>query len=472
MESKYIAAIEIGSSKIKGIVAKSDTAERFSILAVESVDTGDSVRYGRVQNAREAGLRVNNIIRQLENNPNLANATITNVFVADGGRSVCSSRAEATINLGNDTEITAQILERLRKEAQYNLATDRDILEIAPRRFMVDNAEVKKVIGAFGNVLKGEFTIATASPENRRNLERVKIESHSTEIPCHYIPRAIALADMVLSDSERQLGSLLIDFGSETTTMAVYRDNALQMLVTLPMGSANINRDLCAGLSITEESAENVKLTKGEAVVDRLQLNSVDDETQEIINYVSSRVGEIIANINNQLDVAGFKPQDLSGGIVLTGGGARLRGFIEVLEAQCKMKVRRAEVDESIKLNGIVAADNIDVIALAKYAANNFDVNCVALPIVIEEDKEKKAETSASSTTTASYGRREMSEDDPNLLLDDDKLNQEEFSDELPEPEDPENAQKTRFQLLQRIKKIFTTPVDDLDEKDNGDDMD
>ncbi len=470
METKYIAAVEIGSSKIKGIVANCDASGVLGILAVESVDAGDSVRYGRVQNVREASIRVNDIIRMLENNPRLAGSSITHVFVADGGRSVCSSRAEATISLGNEAEITPQILEKLREEARFNLATERDILEIAPRRFMVDNAEVKKLIGAFGNVVKGEFTIVTASPENRRNLERVKIESNEAELPCTYFPRAVALADTLLSDSERQLGCMLIDFGAETTTLAVYRDNALQLLVTLPMGSANINHDLCAGLSITADSAENIKITKGEAITERALIESLDAETQEIINYVSSRVDEIIANINRQLEIGDFKPQDLPGGIVLTGGGARLRGFVEMLEAQCKLKVRRAEIGADVKLGNIVASDNIDVIALAKYLATNFDTNCIEFPINIEDVEEETTTGTTNPTVapvTVAAARREIDESDTGLLDDDDF----DDNDELPEPIE-DNPQKTRRNLLERIKTFFTTPDDNIDEEDNSDQMD
>ncbi len=476
---KYIAAIEIGSSRIKGIVASVDDTAAITVLAAEELDSGETVRYGRVQNAREVSLRVNEIIQRLENSPKVAPGRISAIFVANGGRSLASTFAEATVRLGGEAEITDQTLQRLHKEARYNLATDREVLAIAPRRFSVDGAEVKKIIGAFGNVVHGEFTFLTASPENRRALDRVKIESQGNDIPRDYVTRLLAQTEMALSDSDRQVGCVYIDFGAETTTIAIFREGALLMAATLPMGSANITRDLCAGLSITADTAENIKITKGKAVVERVNIQAPDDETREIINYVSARAGEIVANINNSIAQAGFKAADLAAGIVLSGGGARLAGFAEMLEAQTRMKVRRAAVDASILSADarIKAADNFDIIALVKYAAAHSDIDCLDMPAKPEPTEERREEArprtaDAIGRTAAPGRRRDIDLDDPDLLRDDeetieqpDNVNDsydDEINDELPETDgDPE---KTRVALLERIKNWFAPKVDNIDE--------
>lgn len=474
---KYIAAIEIGSSRIKGIVASVDDTAAITVLAVEELDSGETVRYGRVQNAREVSLRVNEIIQRLENSPKVAPGRISAVFVANGGRSLASAFAEATVKLGGEAEITDQTLQRLHKEARYNLATDREVLAIAPRRFSVDGAEVKKIIGAFGNVVRGEFTILTASPENRRALDRVKIESQGNDIPRDYVTRLLAQTEMALSDSDRQVGCVYIDFGAETTTIAVFREGALLMAATLPMGSANITRDLCAGLSITAETAENIKISKGKAVVERVNIQAPDDETREIINYVSARAGEIVANINNCITQAGFKAADLAAGVVLSGGGARLNGFAEMLEAQMRMKVRRAAVDASILAadNRIKPADHFDIIALVKYAAAHSAINCLDLPAQPEKAEETLEEprqrvVAAAARTAAPGRRRDIDLDDPDLLRDDedevleqpDNVNEDgEDPDDL--PEQGPDAETTRATLLERLKNWFAPKVDDND---------
>lgn len=482
MKSRYIAAVEIGSSKIKGTVAAVDPDGGVSVLAIEEADAGGAVRYGRVQNARETAERVSDLVRRLENNPRVAGAHISAVVIPEGGRSVQSLFAEATVRQGAEAEITAQTLSRLHKEARFNLATDRDVLVISPRRYVVDNSEVRKIVGTFGNVVRGEFTIVTASPENRRNLDRVTVRSGETDIPRQYIPRIIALADTVLSDADRQPGCLLIDFGAETTSLAVYRDGTLQLAATLPMGSANITRDLSSSLGITFDSAENIKMSKGEAVTERVKLAAPDAETREVINLVSARTGEIIANIEAYISRAGFKASDLSAGIIVAGGGARLRGFIEMLESQTKMKVRRAVADSSIVMPaGTNPTDHLDVIAPVRYAAVNLpELNCLEFPAGAPEtqaaaEQHHTAAPAAQPTATAAGvkpTRRDISESDPNLLADDDFGNVEQPDninvvdpEELPEP--GLDANSTRRSLLNSIIKLFTAPKDedDLDEE-------
>lgn len=472
METRYIVAIEIGSSKIKGIAGAVDPTAAISVIAVEETDSGDSVRHGRVQNAREVATRVNELIRRLENNPQLAHGRITSVFVSEGGRSVMSRPAEASLNLAGEVEITTQILEKLHNEARYNLATDRDVLAISNRRFVVDHSEVKKFVGSFGSSVKGEFTVVTVSPENRRNLERVKIESRGVDIPRTYIPRPIAVAEMVLSDSDRQVGTLLIDIGSETTTIAIYKDKALQLMATLPMGGFNITRDLSIGLGIPDEAAENIKITKGHAVADRIKNPDPDPETAEITNYISARAGEIIANVVSYVDKSGFKIKDLPGGIVITGGGSRLEGLLDMIKTQTKAKVRNAVLDSTISGAPYNTIDNVDVISMVRYATASGAPSCIEFPA------QPVAATAAPRPVAASdiQGRRQQvpAENDPELLADDIEqpynINTEEdlnLGDDMPAP--AADAESTRQSLLDRIKNWFTAPDDaDLDNENEN----
>lgn len=476
MEPKYIAALEIGSSRIKGTVAAVDATAGINVLAVEETPSADSVRYGRVQNAREASARVEEIIRRLENNPAVAPARISAVFVANGGRSLASASSEATVNLSADSEVSALTLERLHKEARYNLGTDRDVLAVIPKRYFADNVEMKTIVGSFGKAIRGEFTFLTCSPENLRNLQRVKMTSGERELHCEYVTRLIAQTEMALTDSDRQLGCLYLDFGAQTTTMAVFRDGALQMACVLPMGSQNITRDLSVGLSMTEDSAENLKITKGEAVNERANISAPDAETREVINFVSARVGEIVANVIHRLTQAGFKPAELTAGIVVSGGGARLKGFAETLEAQTKMKVRPAAVDRSISARSasIDLAGAFDLLALVKYAASHYDIGCLEFPErTAPAAQTDVARPGAQRVAAAAAARKApMDENDPRLLEDDldEPLDQPDNviddPDELPEPgPDPDT---TRRSLIERLKNWIAPKVDDnLDDEND-----
>ena len=477
MNSKHIAAIEIGSSRIKGAVAAVEPDGRIKVLAVEEIPSGDTVRYGRVQNSREASDLINTILRRLENAPQVAPGRISSVFIADGGRSLKSEPSDASVNIGGDEEITHRILERLHREARFNLATDRDILAVAPKKYYVDSALVKKIVGTFGSNVRGEFTLITQAPENHRALDRLVLESHGEDINRDYVTRLLAQSEMALSESERQVGVVFIDFGAETTSIAAFREGALVFAATLPIGGANITRDLSSALSITFEKAENIKQVKGQAIADRTKYDAPDDEIREIVDYVSSRAGEIIANVVNLLDEAGYRISDFPDGIVITGGGTRLKGFPEMVESITKAKVRRAEIDPSsiASISGLGLVGHFDVVALAKYAAAHSNIDCVSFPEEAPKHEEREARTvsepfgGAVQKGPVPSGRRVVSEDDPDLLKDD-PIEQpanivEDTSDlqELPLPS--KDANKTRKSLMERIKSLMGSP---FEAEDNG----
>lgn len=433
---KHIVALEIGSSKIKGSVGAVSPDGVLTVLAVEEMPVSGIVRYGRIQNVQDVSTVIHDIIRKLENNPAVAPRKIIDVYVALGGRSFGSITAESTLRLPAEVEITAQAIERLKNEAQYNLVTDKEVVAFIPRSYMVDNAVVSSVVGTYGNTLSGVFTTLVCSPDNKRNLERIKF-SGERAVGRYYVPRVVAVGELVLTDNERQLGCMLVDCGAETTTVAIYKDGVVQYVATLPLGSRNITRDLCVGLSMTEENAELLKRTKGTAMIDRAAGEVPDEGALELNNYVQARAGEIIANVINQLSTAGFKSADLPAGIIVTGNGAKLNNFNRLLETQSKMAVRGASIDSAVirfANPGICAPDQIDIVSLLSYALRHDAADC--LEAVQPQQPERHGDVCRPATPGG--GRREVDED--SLLVDDPD------DDEQPQPEKPrKNADDDDF---------------------------
>ena len=270
MEARTIVAIEISSSKLKGAVCA--VAERpgsrvpeLTVLAVEEIRASNNVRHGRIQNVQEVSSGINEIIRKLENHPAVSPRKVQAVVLPLGGRSLCGIPVSATLHFPSEIEIVSDTIDRLKQEAIKDVISRKTIEAIVPRAFYVNNVEVKNVVGTFGKQLRGDFLLIACSNENRRNLERIKFDT-IRPANIHTRLRPIALADFVLGDSEKQLGCVLVDFGAETTTISIYHDGAMNYLSTLPMGSRLITRDLMAGLSLTEERAEDFKRTLGSAI--------------------------------------------------------------------------------------------------------------------------------------------------------------------------------------------------------------
>lgn len=479
MDKRYIVALEIGSSKIKGLVGAVDDLGTINIIACEETRLNNCVRYGKIQNVQEVSARVNDIIRKLEHHPRIAPRKVTEVFIGLGGRSFATIPASAQATFPAAIQITDDHIERLKREAGFSLVSDKEALAMIPKRFFVDNIKAEKAVGTVGSRLRGEFSAVVYSAVNRRNLEMIKFDSGERQIARHYVLRPIVEAEIALSSSEKQLGVALVDFGAETTTIVVYKDDALQHIVTLPMGSRNITRDLMSGMSMTEERAELAKTTEGAAVPDA---NDTPDPVRAEINgYIQARAGEIMANVLHQLDVAGFKTADLPAGLVITGGGARLRNFARLVEQQSKMKVRPAVLEGSARFRGldIDRSSNIDVLAIARYAADSSQTDCLSAPAPapVADDS-----SDATDTTNVTYDERRPRYNDPyadahterplarrRYVDDEDLLNDDPDDDDETDPRDSGD-------LRTRVRGTSTRdrrPVREPDYDDRaGDDVD
>ncbi len=421
MDKRYIVAIELSGSQAKGIAVSvpEQSASPIVVPDVECMITESSnncVQYGRVQNLLDAGQVVSYVVQKLENSTALRNGTITAAYVALAGRSLGSMPANAELDLPSEMEITEDILSRLHQEATKTVPPDKKVLRVVPRKYIIDNLAYTKPVGMLGSKIRGEFTIVTCNPVNRRNLEMVFNDRVNLSIR-DFIVTPMALADMLLAEEEKQVGCMLVDIGQSTTTVAIYKDRALQYLSTLPLGSYNITHDISMGMSITDERAELAKLNHGDAMYE----SHDNDETNRINCYVKARLGEIIANVQAQIEYAGFKPADLPAGIVLTGRGSKLPNIQQSITAQTKLKVRMANNVEALNMAAIDGSprDYASILAVALSASKIDDSqSCVDFP------QPKIAEAASVTVPVGKVGSGYVLQgddaDDDTLLVDDD----------------------------------------------------
>ena len=114
---KYIAALEISSSKVIGAIGIVGKSGQLEIIAVEQEKSADAVRYGQIQNIEETSNLINYVMDRLERRPNIAPREITGVYVGLSGRSFRSIPIDVSMALPDDTEITDSIIERLKANA-------------------------------------------------------------------------------------------------------------------------------------------------------------------------------------------------------------------------------------------------------------------------------------------------------------------------------------------------------------------
>ncbi|MDE7406859.1 MAG: pilus assembly protein PilM [Muribaculaceae bacterium] len=378
MEPRYIAAIEIGSSKVTGGVGILTPDGVLSITAIEESKLIDAVRYGCVQNVEKVAEKITAIILKLENQ--ISPYKIKGVYLNVGGRSLMSYSREVERTLPDEREITDRIMQEI-KDSGRDLPIERDIVAVEPREFLVDNISTSNPVGTFGQNIRAFLNVLACKPQIRKNLNRVFTEKLPQYKIMGTVVRQLAEADTVLSSDERRLGCMLVDFGAETTTVSIYRNDVLQFLSTIPLGSRNITRDITA-LKYLEEKAEDLKKAVGNANPDDSSndVNSFDGiDTSEINAYIQARAGEIVANISEQMVFAGLQATDIPGGIILIGGGARLKGLTELFKSQTGLKVRIGLPNSSLRIEAR-QSDAIDIISLINYVAQHSPKNCVEKP--------------------------------------------------------------------------------------------
>lgn len=403
MDEKYVIALEVGSSKISGAIGKVDDAGVLTVTAVEEEPLVDSVRYGQLSNVKVAAGLVERILRKMENR--VSPRKVCAAYVGIGGRSLCSVPVEVERKLPPETEVTADLLARLKLEARAGADVDKEILDVVPREYFIDNSrvEVERPEGMVCSTIRMAANLIVCRPQLKRNLDLLVDDKLKLKVAA-YITRPLAEAALVLTPDEKRLGCMMVDFGAETTSVAIYRQGSLNYLATLPLGSRNITRDITT-LNIVEEKAEELKKSRGNAM-------PADDGSDamgipDVNNLVSYRAGEIIANIKEQIKYAGLTASDLPGGIVLIGRGARLGGFSMRLEKDTGLKVRSGSAitaEVRIADSRINPSETVDVIALLLAAAAN-PVECLTpeekTEEIIEEPQEEEVVEEASGSRSS-----------------------------------------------------------------------
>lgn len=369
MSERYIASVEVSTSKIVAAIGKTKGTGTLEIVAVEQESTAEGgVRYGIIQNLEETSTAVARVLSRLEQRQAVYPRKIKSVVVGLGGRSIKNITKEVSLSLPDDTEITDDILSRLQDEA-YHSAIDNtlEVVDAVPRFFKVGNEETSSPKGMIGNHISGIFDLIVCRPELKRNIRRTIVDKLHLEVD-GFVVTAMATGHLILTPEEKRLGCMLVDMGAETTTVTIYQKGALHYYATIPMGGRNISRDI-ASLGVVDAKAEEIKITSGNALTEssipNLNINGL--KLSDISNFVVARSEELVANIIAQIEYAGLKDSDLQAGIVCIGGGFRLKGLVELLEMESGLSVHRGILPEYVKIedtraNGIELPEVVSVL--------------------------------------------------------------------------------------------------------------
>lgn len=339
MTDNLICGIDIGSSKIATVVGMS--SEEINELKIIGFNTtaARGVRKGLVVDIKEATVAVEDSVEKAER---MAGHKINKVYVAVGGPHISSLNSHGIVAVSNPQgEINEEDVTRVIEAAKaISLSSTRKIIEVIPRDYIVDGQSgIKNPIGMSGVRLEVETHIITASATNLKNQERILgdlgIENQG------FVFSGLASAEAVLTNTEKELGIVLVDIGGGKIDLSIYADGALSYSSSIPIGARHISNDIAVGLRVSLDSAEKIKIflsksLNGKKKTPQINLNELDlpENISEVSlktlvdDIIAPRLEEIFKLIFEEIEKSGFGEQ-IPSGLVITGGGALTIGMLE-----------------------------------------------------------------------------------------------------------------------------------------------
>jgi cell division protein FtsA len=354
-DSNIVVGVDIGSSKVSTLIGKIED-DTINILGVSEVPS-KGIRKGQIVDIEEAASSINASLDAAER---MAGYSIGKVFVSISGVHIESQNSKGIVAISAPQgEISEADVGRVLEAAgAVSLPSTSTIIHVLPKTFTVDGeGGIKDPVGMTGVRLEVDTHIVTAITTSTRNIDRVFMQEAGVGINA-LVFSGLASSLAVLTDTEKELGVILVDIGAGITNICIFVDGALSYSSVIPIGARHITNDLAIGLRISLESAEKIKLhlsskygknrnEEHEESGDEIDLT--DLRLSEDLKKVSKktlidgiirpRLNELFTMIGIELKKSGFATQTPAG-LVVTGGGARTVGVQESAKRMLSMPVR------------------------------------------------------------------------------------------------------------------------------------
>jgi cell division protein FtsA len=345
-----ITALDIGSSKVSAMIAqKADGGELIVLGTGQRESRGVKRGYIADMGATEAAVR-----EAVEQAERIAGMNIENVWVAFSAGGLVSDVASVEVELGGHRVEQGDIDALLQAGRESIDPAGRMVLHAQPTLYMLDRrTEVKNPLGLHAETLGVHIHVVAADGSPVRNLDLCVRSAHLNVKSIIGAPIATGMA--CLSDEERELGVALVELGAGITNVSLFAGGMLVGLASIPMGAADITDDIASSFGTRRAQAERMKCFHGSAnasprdnhdMIDVAPISAEEEGGEgsritkaQLIAVIRQRLDHLMAEIRKALTELGFEGP-VGRQVVLTGGGAELKGIADYAQVALGRSVR------------------------------------------------------------------------------------------------------------------------------------
>ena len=343
-----VVGLDIGTTKVCVIVAGTDEHGRMNILGVGR-SPSDGITRGVVTHIDRT---MNSIMAAIAEAESSSGVKVRSVIVGIAGDHIQSFQSRGVIGIsGPDHEVTQPDIDRLIEDTKrVALPSDRKIIHVIPQEFIIDGQDgIYDPVGMSGIRMEANVHIITGLVSAAQNIYKC-VQRAGLEV-ADMVLEPLASSYAVLDEEEKEVGIALIDVGGGTTDLAVFEERTIRHTAVIGIAGKKVTDDIRKGLGVLNDQAERLKREHGTAFVPSVVNNDpivlpgvggrapLEIDSRLLAQIIQPRMEEIFEIAALEIKRSGYA-RHLSGGVVLTGGGALVKGAAELAREVLDMPVK------------------------------------------------------------------------------------------------------------------------------------
>mgnify|MGYP001260329737 FL=1 len=369
-----ICFLDLGTSKVSGLLI--DDLSTSTIHAFSSVETS-GVKKGSIINISTTASSISECLRNIEQQSGFK---IKEVLVSISGEEVSSTNSVGQAAI-SENEVSARDIENaLNMSSTLKIPNDKTLLYVVPNSFFIDGqGNIDDPLGMNGIKLEARSHLIHCSKNTKDNIKKcLKVSSSGIGIRKYFYSQ-LGVAHSVLTDYQKKLGVCVLDIGAGTTDISVYQNGSITFSKVLPYAGDYITEIIASALDIQSSDAEAVKKKYGSAFSDNINDEmlkiSVENGKKSIsrkalAGLIENSMSKILRNCLNILEENNLL-NNISDGIVVTGGSANMEGMVKLGEklTNLNFKIGVPKYNLPQKSDNLLQPENSAILGMTKFYA-------------------------------------------------------------------------------------------------------